>query len=491
MNKLFKKAFTLIELIVVIIVLGILAAIVVPNISSWQKEADNARTIADVRNLQTSVDTYAVKNQNQHPTYYPAALGNPAPIDMDKIHPDYVRNLPKGKDMKYWMDYTGTVWASPIDAPEEVSYQAGELTWKAIEEAALYRIYATAPVSLSGSVKKVSKLHLVKEVTESKLTLPALPEGDDYLVSAVDGNGFETPAVTGVYKGYKVEGNPAPVEITRTPAPAGMEGYLVPADTSLQVNGVYSANIAAHAIDGDLSTGWGPADWQGFYEMIFKEKQHLTGIQLAPLATPSANMTYNISGLQDGVWKQIGTTNGWIEGSATILKPIQIPEGDYDGIRIDVPRGASWVAIMEITLLNKPFPAPVQMQGFRLPAGTTMWSSGYYSSYTPDKTMDGNIDTYWNSGDYTGAVEYRFPKGEFLKGIQVAAGSGPADNREYVIYGLKGGQWSQIGIGTRYVGSGISILEPIAVTPDTYDAIKLEMKRNSSWVAINEVSIIK
>lgn len=344
-----------------IVVLGILAAIVVPNISSWQKEADNARTIADVRNLQTSVDMYAVKNQNQPPTYYPAALGNPAPIDMDIIHPDYVRNLPRGKEMKYWMDYTGTVWASPIDAPEEVSYQAGELTWKAIEEAALYRIYATAPVSLSGSMKSVSKLHLVKEVTESTVTLPALSEGEEYLVSAVDENGFETPAATRSYKGYQVE--------------------------------------------------------------------------------------------------------GYVESAPSSEAPAE----------------------PEITLP----PASLQMQGYRSPEGTTLWASGYYGSNTPDKTIDGDLNTVWNSGSHSGVIEYRFPKGEFVKGIQVAAHSGPADNREYVVYGLKDGQWLKIGTGVRYITSGTTIIEPIVVAPYTYDGIKLEMTPNASWVAINEVTIIK
>lgn len=53
-----KSNFTLIELIVVIVVLGILAAIVLPNIQSFRKKASNTAKVADLRNIQTAVDMY-------------------------------------------------------------------------------------------------------------------------------------------------------------------------------------------------------------------------------------------------------------------------------------------------------------------------------------------------------------------------------------------------------------------------------------------------
>lgn len=53
-----ESGFTLIELIVVIAVLGILAAIVIPNISNFQNKARETQLTADVRNLQTALDMY-------------------------------------------------------------------------------------------------------------------------------------------------------------------------------------------------------------------------------------------------------------------------------------------------------------------------------------------------------------------------------------------------------------------------------------------------
>lgn len=56
--------FTLIELIVVVIVLGILAAIVIPNISSFSKEARETQYTADARNVQTALDLYTAKSDD-------------------------------------------------------------------------------------------------------------------------------------------------------------------------------------------------------------------------------------------------------------------------------------------------------------------------------------------------------------------------------------------------------------------------------------------
>ena len=59
-----KSNFTLIELIVVIVVLGILAAIVIPNISSFSDEARDVQLTADARNMQTAVDMYRAKSDS-------------------------------------------------------------------------------------------------------------------------------------------------------------------------------------------------------------------------------------------------------------------------------------------------------------------------------------------------------------------------------------------------------------------------------------------
>lgn len=201
-----SKLFTLIELIVVIVVLGILAAIVVPNISSFKEEADQKAIVSNVRNIQTAVDMYGLKNHQSTPTAESPALGNPQPIDLPALKPDYLRDVPKVKGVKYWLDYNNTVWASSIDAPTKVNYVEGKLSWETVDGATLYKVYKAQNQSLTSSSKNPKGLKYIKEFTPTNKENPSLEmtplDKEIYLVSAIDEYGFETPAVTSDYKGY-------------------------------------------------------------------------------------------------------------------------------------------------------------------------------------------------------------------------------------------------------------------------------------------------
>ncbi len=66
MNRNRRLAFTLIELLIVVAIIAILAAIAVPNFLEAQARAKVSSTMADMRSISTAMGSYAVDN-NEYP----------------------------------------------------------------------------------------------------------------------------------------------------------------------------------------------------------------------------------------------------------------------------------------------------------------------------------------------------------------------------------------------------------------------------------------
>ncbi len=62
-------AFTLIELLIVVAIIGILAAIAVPNFLNAQMRAKVSRCVSDMKALHTSMEAYFIDNNNYPPDY--------------------------------------------------------------------------------------------------------------------------------------------------------------------------------------------------------------------------------------------------------------------------------------------------------------------------------------------------------------------------------------------------------------------------------------
>jgi len=93
------QGFTLLEIMVVIVILGLLAAMVVPNLMGNKEQADRQKVVVDIQQLESMLDLYKMNNG-----FYPTteqglqALVTQATSEpMPRSFPDggYVKRLPQ------------------------------------------------------------------------------------------------------------------------------------------------------------------------------------------------------------------------------------------------------------------------------------------------------------------------------------------------------------------------------------------------------------
>ncbi len=77
-----QKGFTLVEILIVVVILGILAAIVIPQFTNASSEAANSSVKADLQTLRSQVELYKV----QHGDDLPGMSGGSFDEDLFETH---------------------------------------------------------------------------------------------------------------------------------------------------------------------------------------------------------------------------------------------------------------------------------------------------------------------------------------------------------------------------------------------------------------------
>ncbi len=109
-NKLIKKqsGFTLLEVMVVVVILGVLASVVVPNLLGNKEKADQQKAITDIVALENALDMYKLDN-SVYPTTdqgLEALVSKPSasPEPRNYRNDGYIRRLPSdpwGNEYQY------------------------------------------------------------------------------------------------------------------------------------------------------------------------------------------------------------------------------------------------------------------------------------------------------------------------------------------------------------------------------------------------------
>lgn len=90
-----RHGFTLVELLLVLMILGILAALIVPKMAGRSEQARQTAARTDISTLSTALDAFEVDNG-----YYPKGKNGlqdlvQAPRDAQNWHGPYVKEIPK------------------------------------------------------------------------------------------------------------------------------------------------------------------------------------------------------------------------------------------------------------------------------------------------------------------------------------------------------------------------------------------------------------
>jgi RHS repeat-associated protein len=124
--------------------------------------------------------------------------------------------------------------------------------------------------------------------------------------------------------------------------------------------------------------------------------------------------------------------------------------------------------------------------------GTQVSASSSYSGQPPEAAFDGNLETPWGAGTYSGTITARFESPLTFDRVLLFAIAQPTTAETYTIYGSNDGvAFSQLAQSTQTVVQGsVNTLEPIICPTTTAQYLRIAVNGNASWVVIYEAQLM-
>ncbi len=86
-----NRAFTLIELLIVIAIIGVISSIVLSSLNTSRNRANDAKRISSIKQVQTALEAYYNDNNSQYPTSADVAFPG---ILSSALTPGYISSIP-------------------------------------------------------------------------------------------------------------------------------------------------------------------------------------------------------------------------------------------------------------------------------------------------------------------------------------------------------------------------------------------------------------
>ena len=121
-----KRAFTLIEILVVIAIIGVLATIIIINLTGAKNRSKYARVLSDMQSISTAIKSYQVDNNGIYPAN--TAVGV-KPAGMTPYFPEIWPQTPCGSSYGYkFINWAGCT--ADVASPAGVNGRIGIGFWK-------------------------------------------------------------------------------------------------------------------------------------------------------------------------------------------------------------------------------------------------------------------------------------------------------------------------------------------------------------------------